>query len=150
MALLDKLTKATQDVVRGAKDLTDTARQNSLIADEQKQIANLYSQIGKLYHETFEYDLETPIGKLCVAINAANERIAKHTEEIRQIKGTKHCPNCGADIPLASSFCGVCGTKIEADSGTASVIETTQKFCKACGAELAEGRSFCTACGQKQ
>ena len=114
MPIFDKITKATQDVVRGAKDLTDTARQNSLIADEQKQIINLYAQIGKLYHETHEAYSDTPLGKLCLAVNALNERIIKHQEEIRKIKGTKRCPSCGANIALASSFCGACGAKTEA------------------------------------
>ena len=89
MALFDKLTKATQDVVRGTKDFTDITRQNSLISDENKQITNLYHQIGKLFYEMHEVDPETPIGKLCLAINAANERIEKCNETIRQIKGSQ-------------------------------------------------------------
>jgi len=151
MAFLDKLTKVTQDAVRGTKDFTDVARQKSLIADEQKQIANLYSQIGKLYYETTEANPDTPIGKLCLAITASTKRIAKHEEEIRQIKGTKRCPSCNADIPLASSFCGVCGTKIEVDAEPqVTNNEIVQKFCKACGAEIATGTMFCTSCGHKQ
>jgi hypothetical protein len=150
MPLLDKITKATQDVVRGAKDLTDTARQNSLIADEQKQIANLYAQIGKLYHETHEANPDTPLGKLCLAINASNERIVKYNEEIRKIKGTKRCPKCGADIALASSFCGICGTKTEDVAEAPPPSETTKNYCKSCGAELTTGIAFCTSCGDKQ
>lgn len=150
MALLDKLTKATQDVVRGAKDLTDTARQNSLIVEEQKQIANLYAQIGKLYYETFAHDPEIPIGKLCIAVDAANERIAKYQEEIRQIKGMKSCPNCNANIPLDSTFCGLCGSRIEVVAEPTPAKEVTAKFCNECGAELTAGSVFCTSCGQKQ
>ncbi|MDR1687872.1 MAG: zinc ribbon domain-containing protein [Clostridiales bacterium] len=149
MAFLDKITKATQDVVRGAKDLTDTARQNSLIAEEEKQILNLYTQIGKLYFEAGEFDPETPIGRLCTALSAAKARIAKYQEEIRQIKGTKKCPNCGENIPLSSAFCGVCGTKIEVTPEPEAAPEAQKKFCKACGAELGEGL-FCMSCGQKQ
>ena len=149
MAILDKITKATQDVVRGAKDLTDTARQNSLIADEQKQVASLYAQIGKLYYETHEPDAETPLGRLCLAVNASNERIAKYNEEIRKIKGTMRCPHCGADIPVVSSFCGVCGAKTEV-SAEATPPEAARGLCSGCGAELREGSAFCTSCGQKQ
>lgn len=150
VALIDKITKATQDVVRGAKDLTDTARQNSLIADEQKQISNLYAQIGKLYHETHEPNSETPLGNLCLAVNASNERIAKYNEEIRKIRGTKRCPSCAADIPIASTFCGICGTKSESTVERTPQSETASKHCTGCGTELGDGLTFCTSCGKKQ
>ena len=106
-----KLSATTQNVVRGTKELADTAKLNSQISDENKQIANLYSQIGKQYYESSEADAETPLGKLCLAINEAKERIAKLEAEILEIKGVKRCPSCGADIPPGTAFCGACGTK---------------------------------------
>ncbi|MDR1439699.1 MAG: zinc-ribbon domain-containing protein [Clostridiales bacterium] len=150
MALLDKLQKVTQDVVRGTKDLTDTARLNSLIADENRQIAALHAQIGKLYLETSDADPETPIGKLCLAIKASNARIAKYSEEIQQIKGARRCPHCGADIPHSSAFCGVCGSKADAGAEAAPSAGQASRVCAGCGAELAEGAAFCTACGYRQ
>ena len=150
MAVFDKITKAAQDVVRGAKDITDTARQNSLIAGEQKQISNLYFQIGKLYHETQEINPDTPLGKLCLAINASNERIAAYNEEIRKIRGTIRCSSCGADIPVASSFCGVCGANTEGACEMPKSAETSIKYCTSCRAQLDEGVAFCSSCGQKQ
>jgi len=149
MPLLDKMKKATQDVVRGTKEFTDIARQNSLIADEQRQIAGLYSQIGKLYFETHEADPETELGKLCLAIIAANERIGKCNETISQIKGNKRCPSCGADIPITSAFCGVCGAKTT-ETAEVAEVDATKRRCSNCGAELEEGVMFCTSCGQKQ
>ena len=150
MAFLDKLTKATQDAVRGTKDFTDIARQNSMIADEQKQITSLYQQIGKLYYETNEPDPETPIGMLCLAVKAASDRIAKCNEAIRQIKGAQRCPSCGADNPLVSSFCGICGAKIENVAENAPQPETAKKTCHNCGAQLSSEMTFCSSCGQKQ
>jgi ribosomal protein L40E len=144
-----KITETTQNVVRGTKDLTDTARFNSLIAEEERQIAELYSQVGKLYYETSEPDSETPIGKLCLSITAAMERIAKYQESIRQVKGVKRCQSCNADIPVTSAFCGVCGTKIENVSAEAFLPTTETKFCTECGAELEDELAFCTSCGQK-
>ena len=151
MPLFDKRSKATQDDVQMTKDLTDTTRHNSLIADENKQIVNLYSQIGKLYYETQQHDPETPLGKLCTEIDAANERIAGYDEERRRIKGTKRCASCGAEIPVASAFCGVCGVKAEPDEAQPpSGVEKPSGFCTGCGAKLGEGMIFCTSCGMKQ
>ena len=150
MAVFDRITKAAQDVVRGAKDITDTARQNSLIAGEEKQISNLYLQIGRLYHETQEINPDTPLGKLCLAINASYERIAIYNEEIRKIRGTIRCPSCGADIPVASSFCGVCGVNTEISCEIPRVVETSNKYCVNCNAQLDEGTAYCPSCGQKQ
>ncbi len=152
MALFDslgkKITSATQNIVRGTKDLTDTARLNSLIADEERQIASLYSQIGKLYCDTMEHTAETALGNLCISVDAANDKIAKYNEQILEIKGTRHCPKCGADIPLNSGFCGVCGAKIEAPEKEAAPA-AAKRFCSNCGAEIAEGLAFCTSCGHK-
>lgn len=153
MAFLDnigkKITATTQNVVRGTKDLTDIARLNSLISEEQKQINNLYSQIGKLYYETVEYDTDSALGKLCMVIKSCNERINKYGEEIREIKGVRRCSECGADVPLSSAFCGVCGTKIEAVLPSESQPEAAKRYCAGCGEEIPQGVAFCMSCGQK-
>lgn len=152
MALLNniskKITATTQNVVRGTKDFTDIARLNSLISDEQVQIENLYSQVGKLYYESVEIDADSALGKLCLAVTASNERIAKYNEEILEIKGSRRCPKCGADVPLSSAFCGLCGSKIEAVQPLDSPVHT-KKFCTGCGAEVPDGTAFCTSCGKK-
>lgn len=152
MALFDnigkKITATTQNVVRGTKDFTDIARLNSLISDEQKQIENLYAQIGKLYYDSAEHDADSALGKLCLTITASNERIAKHNEEIREIKGSRRCPKCGADVPLSSAFCGVCGSNIEVVQPQDNLVYT-KKFCTGCGTEVPDGIAFCTSCGQK-
>jgi hypothetical protein len=131
------------------KDMTDTARQNSLIAEEQRQIAHMYSQIGKLYCDTVEPDEETPIGKLAYAVRASQERIEKYNEEIRLIKGARRCPSCSAEIPLSSTFCGICGGKTEVAEGAPPPPPgSPSNACKGCGAELVPGAAFCTSCGQ--
>ena len=150
MAVLDKITKTAQDVVRSTKDLTDTVRQNSLISDEQKKIASLYSQIGKIYYETQDADPETTLGKLCLTIDASNDRIAAYNEEIRKIKGAMRCQSCGADIPITSTFCGVCGTKTKIADVSVQASETSKKYSPGCGMEIRNGITFCTSCGQRQ
>jgi TRAP-type C4-dicarboxylate transport system substrate-binding protein len=122
MDILDKLKNKTQDVVRGAKDYSDTARQKSLIAEEEKKIAALYEQTGKNFYETQQPDPETPLGKFCLAIKASFDRISGYEEEIRKIKDVKQTPSGGA----------------------------VKRFCTGCGAGLVGGTAFCASCGQKQ
>ena len=151
-----KISEKAQDVVRGTKELTDTARLKSMVADEQRQITDLYAKIGKLYFEMSEHTHETPIGQLCLSVTYAMGRIANHEESIRQIKGVKCCNSCNSDVPLTSAFCGKCGTKVAIED--VSVPETSvqepfvveMKFCTECGTEIENGLAFCTSCGQKK
>ena len=149
MAILDKLQQVGQGVVRGTKELTDTTRLRSQIAEEQRQIANFYAQIGKTYYETVEPEADSPIGALCQAIKAAQERIEKYEEDILQIKGTRRCPVCNANVPIADPFCGSCGAKHEVPV-QAEPVAAAKKFCTGCGSEISPGSGFCTICGQKQ
>ena len=150
-----KISEKAQDVVRGTKELTDTARLKSMIADEQRQITDLYAQIGKLYFEMSEHTPETPIGQLCLSVTYAKGRIANHEESIRQVKGVKRCTSCSSDVPLTSVFCGKCGTKVAIE--VVPVPETNvqeppaveMKYCTECGSEIENGLAFCTSCGQK-
>lgn len=149
MPLFDSLKKATQDVVRGTKDMTDTARLNSLIAEEERALMDLYTQLGKLYFETVPNNDETPLGRLCFAIKSANERIYKYQEDIREIKGIRRCPSCSADVPVTSAFCGACGFKMDIAEERPSE-EDAKHVCEECGVEIDASLAFCTNCGKKQ
>jgi Zn finger protein HypA/HybF involved in hydrogenase expression len=154
MALFDdlkkKVTDTTQGAVRGAKDFADTSRLNSLINDEQKQITNLYVQIGKYVYEHRTETEDTVLKELLNAVTSANSRIATHQAEIQQIKGVKLCPNCGKEIPMASAFCGNCGASVATVAAPESVAPDGQgAVCANCGAAVAQGVAFCQNCGQK-
>ncbi len=154
MALFDELKKkvvdATQTTVKATKDLAATTRLNAQVADEQRKIEGLYTQIGKLYFEQCDGAAEEPFAELCSAVNESNALIEKLKTEIQIVKGIKVCPNCGNEVPAASAFCGNCGTAV-ADlvvEEEAEVDETPK--CIHCGAEIQEGDMFCGSCGQKQ
>jgi hypothetical protein len=155
MKIIDKLGKslqgATQSVVKGTKDFTDTARLNSLIADENKAIEGMYIQIGKIYHETQGGDENSPSGKLCLSIDAANKRIIKYEQDIMHIKGIKKCPECGTKSPKTTIYCGSCGVQItEPETVSLPVEEISNiRICASCHAELQHDMAFCTACGRK-
>lgn len=51
------------------------------------------------------------------------------------------CPNCGAQQPDGSVFCGSCGTKLAAP--------TQKRICPHCNHELAANMMFCDQCGSR-
>lgn len=55
-------------------------------------------------------------------------------------KKTKHCQNCGREIPAEDSFCSYCGSKQNIRN---------KKFCMNCGYELPADAQFCSECGNK-
>jgi len=152
MAILDKLTKVTQGAVRGAKDFTEAARVNSQIAEEEKRLNSTYTQIGKLYFALGEANPATPIDELCAAATASQEKIAKYKEELDQIKGTKRCDECGAELPTASAFCSACGAKAPVVEPPTPIAEpaVATRLCSGCGLEVPEDAVFCVGCGLKQ
>jgi hypothetical protein len=154
MSILDsfckKTRRATQSLVKSTKDFTDTARLNSQIADERRQIENYYIQIGKIYHETLGADEDTPSGKLCMAIDAANHRITKYERDVLKIKGIKKCLACGKNTPINAVFCSGCGAKTEMYAEMPEPEPEMEKMkCAGCGTELDDDILFCITCGQK-
>ncbi|MDR1061479.1 MAG: zinc ribbon domain-containing protein [Clostridiales bacterium] len=155
MALFDDLKKkvadTTQGAVRGARDITDSARYNSLISDEQKSIANMYGQIGKYFYEHCTEQVESPLKEMCESIAASNVRIASYQLGLQQIRGMKTCANCGTEIPIAAPFCSNCGAQAAEVAPAPAAPEKAQpeKFCVNCGNRLEPGAAFCLSCGRK-
>lgn len=146
MALFDKLTKATQDAVRGAKDMTDVARLNSLLTEEQTKIEATFNQLGKAYYGKHEENIPEPLGGLCVSILESEKKIAYYNEEIKKIKGAINCSECGAINPNNSVYCINCGARMNPEDEAKPAV---QRFCTNCGTGIEQGAAFCFSCGQK-
>ena len=150
MSFLDQLGKKVSDAGKGVaqqtKNLTEIARLTSVIDTEEKMVAQSYTQIGKTYYENHKNDPDAECAAQIALVNKSLEKIAQWREQIQRIKGIVKCPQCGAEIPYGSQFCGVCGTKIvrsEAAPAAASV-----RRCPSCGAEAAATDRFCNKCGK--
>ena len=141
-----KISKAGQSAVQKAKDMTDVARINGLIADEEKQLNNNYYQIGKLYARLHKDDCESEFAALITAVCNSETKIAEYRKQIGDIKGVIWCEKCGAEIPSNAAFCSSCG----APASKPAVEDNTKTIkCATCGAMLNENMRFCTCCGQK-
>ena len=140
-----RITQTTQSAVKGTKDLADISRLNSQVGDEQKLLNSFYMQIGKKYYESNPEPDDEAYSKLCESISESMAKLTELRDEIQKIKGIKKCPGCGAEIPIATNFCGVCGY----DTNKAPDSDGKALKCPNCEKVFSEKMAFCTDCGQK-
>lgn len=175
MTLFDKLSKtvseAGQKTIAKTRELADTSKLNSMISGEEKIIADLYLQIGKLYVSLHKEDSEEAFSGMITAIAEAEAKIRDCKKQIQDIKGTQSCVKGGAEMPKAPGsdfadyvkcescrayvkksmrFCTACGKPMNTVTAAPVVTDTVhKKECPNCGA-IAEGEmAFCTECGTK-
>ena len=150
MSFLDQLGKKVSDAGKGVaqqtKNLTEIARLTSVIDTEEKMVAQSYAQIGKTYYENHKNDPEAECAAQIALVSKSLEKIAQWREQIQKIKGIVKCPQCGADVPYSSQFCGVCGTRIVRPE--AAPAAASARRCPSCGAEAAASDRFCNKCGK--
>lgn len=140
-----KLTQAGQEAAQQTKIFAETAKINGIISDEEKQINNIYMQIGKSYFEENKDNPNAMYSDLIVNVKDALVRVEKYKEQIRAIKGVKVCRNCGAEVVSNAAFCNSCGMQMPVEAPVST--EQTGKICPQCGSLTAEDSSFCTVCG---
>lgn len=116
MEFFDKLgatlSTAGRDVSQKAKDLSGTAKLNLDIKAKEDEIQKQYTELGKLYYAAHKNDAAAEGINYINSIRTAEQEIARMREEILKIKGAIKCPNCGAQLPEGTGFCGQCGTRI--------------------------------------
>ncbi len=153
MAFLENLGKAAQAAAKKSGELVEVTKLNVNINSEEDKIQKLYTQIGKSVFQRYSATGESSdeIKETCEAITVHEQNIKSLREKIAELKGTKQCIGCGAEMERTQIFCSKCGTKNEmtpADSA-APAQQTATVICPACGVSLPAGSSFCTSCGAK-
>lgn len=139
-----KISQAGQSAVQKTKDMTEIAKYNSAISDEQAKINAYYSEIGKLY---FSLNREAPDERFAPMVNGiavAESAIEDYREKIKDIKGIVQCSACGAQL-TGGAFCSACGAAVPVEEPTKP--EQNANSCSACGAAVAPGMAFCSSCG---
>lgn len=140
-----KLSQAGQSAVQKTKEVTDIARINAAIGEQEKQAAEIYSEIGKLYVTQYPNGTGTEFQTLLERLRNAENKIFDYRKQIQEIKGVVRCQTCGAEVAAHSAFCNSCGAKILVVPSAATAVDTA--VCPACGALNGKDSHFCTSCG---
>ncbi len=147
--LSDKLAAAGQGTMDKAKNFSETTKLNSRISDLEKQISMIYNNIGRAYYEAHKADEQSEFKEFLTQVNQLFNEIGRCKEQIRQIKGTVLCPNCGTELASNVAFCNVCGTKIPQQAPpTAEMQQQTPTTCPNCHSPINPDSAFCPSCGQ--
>lgn len=151
MAFLDdlskKLTQAGQTAVQKTKEMTDIARINSMIAEEERVINDCYNKIGKLYVSLHGTDYEDAFAELCFTVQRANLTIEGYRKQIETIKNAGRCSKCGSEIVHGAAFCSACGASVQKGEQTQN-DKPSMYYCAGCGAVISKDARFCTSCGK--
>lgn len=139
-----KASETTAKAMQKAKEMSDIAKLNSMISEEESKINNSYYQIGKLYTAMHSHDCEEEFASLVAVVQQAEEKIQSYRQQIQDIKGVIRCPQCGAEVQSGVSFCSSCGAPMP-KAQPISVDDLVQ--CKNCGAMMKKEVRFCTMCG---
>lgn len=150
MGFLDDLgkrvTDAGQKTMQKTKEISDIARINSLITQEENKINNTYYQIGKLYVSIHGNDCEDEFTGMISTVAELEQKVQEYRKQIQDIKGIQHCEKCGAEVPRGVAFCSSCGApmpKIQAQENLEDYVK-----CQSCGMMVKKGMRFCTSCGK--
>ena len=133
-----KISNIGQTAVQKTRDVTDIARYNSAINDEEKIINSLYNEIGRIYVQLHAKDAEAPLTDLVSKAIESEQRISAYQKQIKDMRGIVTCAFCGTQLPPHSTFCSSCGKQ---------VLNLDVVVCEACGASIDKKAKFCNRCG---
>ena len=154
MAFFENLGKAAQAAAKKSGELVEVTKLNVNINSEEDKIQKLYAQIGESIYEKYSASgvTEDEVKETCETIKVHEQNIKALRDKIAEIRGTKQCVSCGAELEKNQIFCSRCGTKNDTAPAAASEESAQQaaaETCPACGAALTAGSAFCTGCGAK-
>ena len=102
--LSQKASETTVKAMQKAKEMSDIAKLNSMISEEETKINNTYYQIGKLYVAMHSHDYEEEFAGMITTIGEADEKIKSYKQQVQDIKGVACCAQCGAEVQAGVAF----------------------------------------------
>lgn len=142
-----KISRAGSSAVQKTQEVTEIARLNGQITNEEKKIQNLCQQIGNLYFQKYKDNPDPDFINMVSEIFVARENIQSCRERILQIKDQVICPACGSPVTRGSAFCSECGNRLQMPAAAQPVQTEPVQHCASCGQVLNPGSRFCPRCG---
>lgn len=135
-----------KEAAHRAKDVADLAKLNTQVGQLEGKIKTYYQIIGEKVYQKEKDQEHAGLEAEFNLINDAAAEIARIKKQISDIKGTKECAVCNAEVDNAFAFCPHCGAKFEEPAEEESCCEVTEEEC---GCEAAEEECSCEATAEE-
>lgn len=132
----DTLKKGVKNVSESSQKLSDKMKLKKKISDLEKEMNEIYLEIGKKYLETHKDGISGEMAEFADRINAINADVAAAQQELDELSDKMICPSCGVAVPKDQRFCDKCGAMInqpapetpseEPEHVDAEVVETEE------------------------
>ena len=141
----NQITQAIQglskDVSGKVKETADVLKLRQKASVEKQRIRDAYEEIGRLYFKECEGKEVAPeYQEFSDTIAEASAAVAEFKSKIEELRNTKTCPECGAEMDKEAAFCAKCGAKMPEpepeEKGECEAVEAD--FCEVEECEAAE------------
>ncbi len=121
---------------------------NRQIAELEEKRKEIICRIGQIYVEnaTEETVAGTAYEEAYREFKLAEEEMEVLEKRKLAVQGLRKCEKCGNILVINSSFCNMCGEKLEA---LFVPTKDNPHICEKCGTPYDEDTLFCTVCGNK-
>jgi Zn finger protein HypA/HybF involved in hydrogenase expression len=117
MSVFDNFTKKVTDTAKAAakksSELVEVTKLNMNIGAEEDKIRKIYTEIGKAVYDKYakEEEVDEAFRGQYEKIVSIEKAIEEMKQKILEMKNTKLCPNCSAELERDIAFCPKCGAK---------------------------------------
>ncbi len=140
MMILNKISKTISNTNQKAHNAADMTNLNNKIAENNRQIQQLYAEIGEAYCNMHSDDAEDYVSENVKYVRELKTNNEELNDQIQALNGFIKCPNCGEYVPSNSPYCTSCGHRLLSDD---------KVICPSCGQVLEKGMPFCQYCGAR-
>ncbi len=117
-SIVDNVTTKASEIAKTAVKKTGEAAESAknaiTLKSENNKLEGLFTTLGKLFYEqTKGTDMRAQIGAQIMQIDEQKLVIENLRAVMAESSGKMVCKFCGKDIDIDSTFCPVCGKKIE-------------------------------------
>ena len=118
MAILDNvsetISKMARGIAKGTNKVVESSKVSIELLEKKDDLKDMYAEIGKILVNSSDDEIfeKLDIKNKVVAINKLNNEIVELKIKLSELKNTKKCPDCGANVSKNSAYCNICGSKI--------------------------------------
>lgn len=107
-------SRAADKVAKKSGEVLEISKLTFAISGANSDINSEYEKIGKMIYNGYKENVVSSddVTTHCEAIDAKLAEIETYRQKLNELKCSKTCPVCNAEVSRTSTFCAKCGEKL--------------------------------------